>query len=131
MTTEPVNLRLALDSFTDEWDPRIVTCINDYDVRIVKIRGEFVWHRHLETDEFFHVLDGEIDIALREPDGQERTVHLDQGSVFTVPRGTEHKPASEHGASVLLLEPSSTMNTGDREGELPEHIRSTTGRNLA
>jgi len=131
MTASAISLEHALNSFDDEWSPRIVTRVNDYDVRVVKIRGEFVWHRHLDTDEFFHVLHGEVDIAMREADGREHVVHLQQGSVFTVPRGVEHKPQSTHGASMLLFEPSGTVNTGDREGQLPAHIQSTTGQPLA
>ncbi|WP_422395715.1 hypothetical protein [Rhodococcus sovatensis] len=81
MTTQPVELHRALDTFTDEWSPHIVTRVNDYDVRVVKVRGEFVWHRHVDTDEFFHVLSGELDIALRETPGHERIVRLAAGSV--------------------------------------------------
>lgn len=130
MTTQPVELQRVLDTFADEWSPHIVTRVNDYDVRVVKIRGDFVWHRHVDTDEFFHVLSGDIDIALRETPGHERVVHLAAGSVFTVPRGVEHKPSSVDGASVLLFEPSSTVNTGDRSDDIPAHIRSTTGRDI-
>lgn len=131
MTASAISLDHALESFDDEWSPRIVTRVNDYDVRVAKIKGEFVWHRHLGTDEFFHVLRGEVDIAMRDADGAEHVVHLRQGSVFTVPRGVEHKPQSLHGASILLFEPSTTVNTGDREDQLPAHIRSTTGQPLA
>lgn len=104
-----------------------MTRVNDYDVRVVKIKGEFVWHRHVDTDEFFHVLTGDVDIEMRDEDGSEHSVHLQQGSVFTVRRGVEHKPRSILGASVMLFEPSGTVNTGNRTDELPEHIRSTTG----
>lgn len=131
MTASAISLEHALNSFDDEWSPRIVTRVNDYDVRVVKIRGEFVWHRHLDTDEFFHVLHGEVDIAMRDAEGREHVVHLRQGSVFTVPRGVEHTPQSPKGASMLLFEPSGTVNTGDQEGQLPAHIRPTTGRPLA
>lgn len=131
MTASAISLEHALNSFDDEWSPRIVTRVNDYDVRVVKIKGEFVWHRHLDTDEFFHVLHGEVDIALRDADGGEHVVHLRQGSVFTVPRGVEHKPQSAHGGSMLLFEPSGTVNTGDLKGRLPEHIKTTIGQPLA
>lgn len=130
MATKPVVLDHALASFTEEWCPRIVTRVNDYDVRVVKVRGEFVWHRHLDTDEFFHVLDGVLDIGVRDEDGTQSVVHLEAGSVYTVPRGVEHKPSSEHGASVLLFEPSGTVNTGDLEGPAPDHIESTSGRDI-
>ena len=93
MSNEPTVLATALASFDDLWSPRIVTRVNDYDVRVAKVAGEHVWHAHDDTDEFFLVLDGELHIALREPAG-ERTVLLPRGSVFTVPRGTEHRPSS-------------------------------------
>ena len=94
MDTMPVNLTAALSSFDDVYDPRIVARMNDYDVRIAHARGEHVWHVHADTDEFFLVLDGQFDIAMRADDGSERTVSLRRGDVFVVPKGTEHKPSS-------------------------------------
>ena len=130
MTAEPVNLTAALASFDDVYSPRIVTRMNDYDVRVAHVRGEHVWHVHEHTDEFFLVLDGRFDVALRGPDGQVRTVELGQGDTFVVPRGTEHKPSSP-GGSILMFEPSGTSSTGDRhEGEIPDHVDSTTGHTL-
>lgn len=126
----PVNLSQALASFTDIYSPRIVGRVNDYDIRIAHARGEHLWHVHDETDEFFLVLDGQFDIALRE-DGRERTVTLRAGEIFVVPRGTEHKPSSP-GGSILMFEPSGTLTTGDRhEGELPAHVDSTTGHDIS
>jgi mannose-6-phosphate isomerase-like protein (cupin superfamily) len=128
-TPAPVNLPAALSSFDDVYSPRIVTRVNDYDVRIAHARGEHVWHVHEDTDEFFLVLDGGFDIAIRDADG-ERTVSLGQGDVFVVPRGTEHKPSSR-GGSILMFEPTGTPTTGDHyEGELPDHVDSTTGHAL-
>ncbi len=130
MDTMPVNLTAALSSFDDVYDPRIVARMNDYDVRIAHARGEHVWHVHADTDEFFLVLDGQFDIALRADDGSERTVSLRRGDVFVVPKGTEHKPSSA-GSSILMFEPSQTLTTGDwHEGEIPGHVRATTGREL-
>jgi len=130
MKPQPVNLTTALASFDDVYSPRIVTRMNDYDVRIAHARGEHVWHVHDETDEFFLVLDGRFDISLRGADGSETTVVLSQGDVFVVPRGTEHKPSSP-GGSILMFEPSGTSTTGDRhEGEIPDHVDSTTGHEL-
>jgi mannose-6-phosphate isomerase-like protein (cupin superfamily) len=130
MTAEPVNLSAALASFDDVYSPRIVTRMNDYDVRVAHVKGEHVWHVHEHTDEFFLVLDGRFDVALREPDGQVRTVVLGQGDTFVVPRGTEHKPSSP-GGSILMFEPSGTSSTGDRhEGEIPDHVDSTAGHTL-
>ncbi|MHA5049629.1 cupin domain-containing protein [Streptomyces sp. SD15] len=129
MSTQPVSLPAALASFTDLWSPRIVTTVNDYDVRVAKVEGEHVWHIHDHTDEFFLVLEGELTIALREPEG-ERTVVLPKGSVFTVPRGTEHKPIAPGGAEILLFEPTGTLTVGDHHDEVPDHVHATTGQAL-
>ena len=126
---EPIALSAALASFSDLWSPRIVTAVNDYDVRIAKVDGEHVWHVHDHTDEFFLVLEGELTIALRETAG-ERTVVLPKGSVFTVPRGTEHKPSAPTGAAILLFEPTGTVTVGDRHDEVPDHVDATTGHAL-
>ncbi|MCX3287255.1 cupin domain-containing protein [Streptomyces sp. NEAU-H22] len=129
MTQEPVSLAHALDSFSEQWSPRIVTAVNDYDVRLAKVEGEHVWHVHDHTDEFFLVLDGELRIALREPAG-ERTVVLPKGSVFTVPRGTEHKPYATAPTAILMFEPTGTLTVGDRHDEIPDHVDATTGHEL-
>lgn len=127
---DKVDLAAALASFDEVYSPRIVGRVNDYDVRIAHVRGEHVWHVHESTDEFFLVLDGSFDVALRDTSGAERTVHLDRGDVFVVPAGTEHKPSSDGGA-ILMFEPSGTVTTGDRhDGEIPAHVHSTTGREL-
>jgi len=129
MTVSPVNLNQALASFTDIYSPRIIGRVNDYDIKIAHAQGEHVWHVHEDTDEFFLVLDGVFDIALRD-DGGERTVSLGAGEVFVVPRGIEHKPSSS-GGSVLMFEPSGTVSTGDRhEGEIPAYVHSTAGRSI-
>ncbi|MFD8233012.1 cupin domain-containing protein [Streptomyces sp. NPDC059696] len=130
MSSEPIPLRRALASFDALWSPRIVPHVNDYDVRIAKVEGEHIWHVHDDTDEFFLVLDGELRICLREPDGQ-RTVLLPQGAVFTVPRGTEHKPYAPSGAAILMFEPTGTPTVGDRHDEIPEHVDSSTGHALS
>lgn len=129
MSNVPIPLSKALASFDALWSPRIVTRVNDYDVRIAKVEGEHVWHVHDDTDEFFLVLDGELRISLREPEG-ERTVVLPQGAVFTVPRGTEHKPYAPSGAAILMFEPTGTPTVGDRHDEIPGHVDSTTGHAL-
>lgn len=130
MDLKPVNLTAALRSFDDVYDPRIVARVNDYDVRIAHASGEHVWHVHADTDEFFLVLEGRFDVALRDEAGHEATVSLRQGDVFVVPRGTEHKPSSS-GGSILMFEPSQTSTTGDwHEGDIPAHVHSTTGTEL-
>ena len=130
MTDTPVNLTQALAAFTDVYSPRIVGRVNDYDVRVAHARGEHVWHVHDHTDEFFLVIDGQFDIALRDEDGSETTVSLRPGDIYVVPKGTEHKPSSP-GGSILMFEPSQTLTTGDwHEGEIPDHVHSTTGQDL-
>ncbi|SHN48249.1 cupin domain-containing protein [Cryptosporangium aurantiacum] len=123
--SEPISLTAALASFDVLWSPRIVTKVNDYDVRIARVAGEHVWHTHDHTDEFFLVLDGELRIDL--PD---RAVTLQRGEVFTVPRGTAHKPSSPDGAAILMFEPTGTSTVGDRHDDVPAHVDATTGHAL-
>jgi mannose-6-phosphate isomerase-like protein (cupin superfamily) len=104
-----VNIPEKLASFSDHWAPRIVARYNDNEVRLVKVEGEFIWHRHDDTDELFLVLDGILDIELRE-----RTVTLEAGDLFVVPRGTEHRPCARNGeVKLLLMDPKDMPNTGD------------------
>jgi mannose-6-phosphate isomerase-like protein (cupin superfamily) len=133
----PVELATALGSFDQLWSPRIVTRVNDYDVRVAKVAGEHIWHAHDDTDEFFLVIEGELRIALRGPgatgpDGEpgERTVVLPKGAVFVVPRGVEHRPSSPGGASILMFEPTGTPTVGDRHDPVPDHVDATTGHGL-
>lgn len=130
MTVTPTSLRQALATFSDAYSPRIIGRVNDHDIRIAHVRGEHVWHVHDRTDEFFLVLDGQFDIALRDGDG-ERTVSLRSGEILVVPSGIEHKPSSP-GGSILMFEPSGTLTTGDRhEGDIPAHVDSTAGRDIS
>ncbi|GHG33041.1 MULTISPECIES: cupin domain-containing protein [Amycolatopsis] len=124
----PIDLNEVLASFDAAWSPRIVTRVNDYDIRLARFDGEHVWHVHENTDEFFLVLDGEIEIGLRDPD--ERVVTLGRGQVFVVPKGTFHKPSSKAGASVLLVEPAGTLSVGDEHDEVPAHVDVTTGHRV-
>jgi mannose-6-phosphate isomerase-like protein (cupin superfamily) len=128
MTAAPVNLSQTLGGFGEIYSPRIVGQVNDYDVKIAHAKGEHLWHVHEHTDEFFLVLDGRFDVTLREPGG-ERTVELHAGDIFVVPKGVEHKPSSP-GGSILMFEPSGTLNTGDRHEDIPAHIPTTTGQPL-
>ena len=127
--TKKVNLSEALDSFEAIYSPRVVATMNDYDVRVAHTLGEHIWHSHEDTDEFFLVLAGRFDIAMRDSDGNERLVELHEGDMFVVPKGVEHKPSSP-GGSILMFEPSGTSSTGDHAGPLPDHIDSTTGHSL-
>jgi mannose-6-phosphate isomerase-like protein (cupin superfamily) len=116
-----VNVDMMLSRFTDHWSPKKIAQINDYDVRIVKAHGEFTWHTHPDTDEFFMVLDGELTIHMRAGD-----VALRPRELFVVPRGVEHCPSADAEAVVLLLEPSTVVNTGDAGGELTAEVRTVT-----
>ncbi|QWF78082.1 cupin domain-containing protein [Amycolatopsis sp. CA-230715] len=127
--TEPIDLTAALSTFDELWSPRIAARVNDYDVRLAKVKGVHVWHVHDDTDEFFLVLDGVLDIALREQ-GTERVVTLNRGEVFVVPKGTEHCPSSVDGASILLFEPTGTLTVGDRHEQVPDHVDVTVGHRL-
>lgn len=130
MDSKPVNLTDALASFNEVYSPRIVARINDYDVRVAHVGGEHVWHVHEDTDEFFLVLEGRFDVAVREADGSQTAISLGPGDTFVVPRAVEHKPSSPGGA-ILMFEPSGTSTTGDRhDGEIPDHVDSTTGHEL-
>jgi mannose-6-phosphate isomerase-like protein (cupin superfamily) len=109
MKVDKVNIPVKLASFSDHWAPRIVARYNDNEVRLVKVEGEFIWHQHDDTDELFLVLDGTLDIELRD-----RTVTLEAGELFVVPRGTEHRPCARNGeVKLLLIDPKDLPNTGD------------------
>jgi mannose-6-phosphate isomerase-like protein (cupin superfamily) len=113
---EVVNLDEVFASFEDRWSPRIVAAINDYDVKIVHVAGEFVWHDHADTDEFFLVLAGRLVIDLDHP-ALPSQVELTPGEVYVVPRGVAHRPVADEGTRLLLLEPRGTVNTGDSEAD--------------
>jgi mannose-6-phosphate isomerase-like protein (cupin superfamily) len=107
-----VNLAEKLSLFSDHWMPRIVGELNGQHVKLAKLLGDFIWHRHPDEDELFLVLSGELELHLRE-----RVVTLREGEFFIVPRGVEHKPVAREEVHLLLLEPTSTRNTGDAVNE--------------
>ncbi len=109
---EKVNLAEKLSLFADHWSPKVVGELNGQHVKLVKMKGDFVWHRHEAEDELFLVLKGQLVIELRD-----RTVELAEGEFFIVPRGAEHKPRADKECHVLLLEPASTLNTGNVRDE--------------
>lgn len=130
MSSDVTNIDDLLASFDELWAPRIVATVNDWAVKIAKIRGEHVWHAHADTDEVFVVLSGELEIARRAPEGEpgdEAVVRLGPRDVHVVPRGVEHRPRSAGGAVVMLVEPASTLSTGDFAGAVPDHITATSG----
>jgi mannose-6-phosphate isomerase-like protein (cupin superfamily) len=106
--TGKINLAEKLATFSEHWSPRTVAQLNNYDVMVVKVKGEFVWHKHDETDDFFLILQGELDIQMRD-----RTVTLGPGEIFIVPKGVEHRPVARGEVHMLLIEPTGTPNTGD------------------
>jgi mannose-6-phosphate isomerase-like protein (cupin superfamily) len=110
---DKVNLAKKLALLEAPFQPGIVGYLNDYKLAVAKVQGEFVWHSHPETDDFFLVLEGRLTIQLRE-----RNVELGPGELFVVPAGVEHCPRSDEGAEILLIEPRGTVNTGDAGGAL-------------
>ncbi|WP_371233737.1 cupin domain-containing protein [Pseudomonas sp. QE6] len=111
-TRQPVNLQDKLSRIHETWQPRVIAEMNDYQFKVVKLHGDFVWHSHADTDETFIVLDGELRIDFR--DGP---LTLRAGELYVVPRGVEHKPYAEHEVQVMLIEPRGVLNTGDAGGE--------------
>jgi mannose-6-phosphate isomerase-like protein (cupin superfamily) len=103
-----INLAEKLSTFSEHWQPRVIGQFNGHDVMVVKIKGEFVWHQHDDTDDFFLVLKGNITIRMDDGD-----VALSPGEVFVVPKGVQHCPVAEEDAQILLIEPTGTPNTGN------------------
>ena len=101
--------------------------VNDWALKVARVRGEYVWHTHPDTDEVFVIRDGALDIDVRPADVDAYTVHLEKDDTFVVPRGVDHRPRSSGGAVVYLIEPAATLSTGDYAGDVPDHITSTTG----
>ncbi len=118
MPDEVRNITRALASFDEPWQPRRLITVNDYDVKVAKLHGEFTWHTHPDTDELFLVLSGRLTIQLRD-----RDVRLGPNDVFVVPRGVEHCPLAAEEVQVLLIEPQGTVNTGDSPGALTSSLQ--------
>lgn len=114
---DKINLSAKLASFAEYWRPRTVAQLNELDVMVVKVKGEFVWHKHDATDDFFLVLQGTLDIELRD-----RTVTLGPGEIYVVPKGVEHRPVAREEVHLLLIEPSGTPNTGDARTAAPRTL---------
>lgn len=118
MSDDVRNVQSALASIDEPWQPHRLARVNDWDVKVVKLQGEFVWHTHPDTDELFLVVSGELTIQLRD-----RDVVLGPQDVFVVPRGVEHCPTAAGEVHALLFEPSGTVNTGDAEGRMTAPLR--------
>lgn len=108
-----INLAEKLTKVTEHWSPRVIAELNDYQFKLARLQGEFVWHDHPDTDEAFLVLEGSLRIELR--DG---VVTLQKGELYVVPKGVEHRPVADEECHVLLIEPRGVVNTGDAGGEL-------------
>jgi len=111
MADTAINLKDKLARFSEHWSPRVIAEMNDYQFKLVKIQGEFVWHSHADTDEVFIVLDGLMSLEFRD-----KVVQLAAGEMYVVPRGVEHRPVASRECSVMLVEPRGVVNTGDAGG---------------
>lgn len=110
---EVINLKDKFTKFTEHWSPRVIAEMNDYQFKLVKVEGDFVWHDHPDTDEVFIVIDGSLDIEFR--DG---IVTLKSGEMFVIPKGIEHKPKATSECKIMLIEPKGVVNTGNADSEL-------------
>ena len=108
-----INLEDKLSKFSEHWSPKVIAEMNDYQFKLVKIEGEFVWHEHPDTDEVFIVIEGTMQIEF-----EDRTIELSEGEMLVVPRGVRHKPYAEAECKVMLVEPRGVVNTGDTGDEL-------------
>ncbi len=108
-----INLEDKLSKFSEHWSPKVIAEMNDYQFKLVKIEGEFVWHEHPDTDEVFIVIEGTMKIEF-----EDRTIELREGEMLVVPKGVRHKPYAEEECKVMLVEPRGIVNTGDTGDEL-------------
>ena len=113
LTKPKINLKSKLELIKDYWSPKVVAELNDYQFKLAKIKDEFIWHQHNDTDEAFMVIEGNIEIEL-----EDSTVKLSEGEMFIVPKGAKHKPIARGEAHIMLIEPRDVKNTGDFENEL-------------
>ena len=108
-----INLEDKLSKFSEHWSPKVIAEMNDYQFKLVKIEGDFVWHDHPDTDEVFIVIEGTMQIEF-----EDRTIELREGEMLVVPKGVRHKPYAEEECKVMIVEPRGVVNTGDTEGDL-------------
>lgn len=113
MKYQPINFKEKFSLFNNHWKPRVIAGMNDYQFKLVKVEGEFVWHDHPDTDEVFIVLEGQLDIEFR--DGK---VTICKGEMYVVPKGIEHKPVANDECQIMVIEPRGVINTGDNESDL-------------
>ena len=108
-----INLQDKFAKFSEHWTPKVIAEMNDYQFKLVKIEGEFVWHNHSDTDEVFIVVEGKMKIEF-----EHETIELNQGEMYVVPKGVQHKPYAEQECKVMLVEPKGVVNTGENSGDL-------------
>ena len=113
MTFKVINFKDKFAKFSEHWSPRVIAKMNDYQFKLAKVEGEFVWHDHPDTDEVFVVIEGSLNIEFR--DGM---VSLESGEMFVIPKGVEHKPSASSECKIMLIEPKGVINTGDTDSEL-------------
>ena len=113
MKYKALNFEEKFSRFSDHWFPRVIAEMNDYQFKLVKVQGQFVWHKHPETDEVFIVINGVLDIEFK--DGK---VTLESGEMFVIPKGVEHRPVAKKECKMMLIEPKGVVNTGDAGGQL-------------
>ncbi len=108
-----INLKEKLSKLNEYWSPRVITEMNDYQFKIVKVKGDFIWHHHKDTDEAFIVIEGSMVIKFKN-----KSVKLNAGEIFVVPKGVEHKPYAKNECKILIIEPKGVINTGQNKNEL-------------
>ena len=113
MKTKKININKKLKKFSDHWSPKVIAEMNDYQFKLAKIKGEFIWHEHKDTDEVFIVIDGRMQIEF-----QNETIELEKGDMYVVPKGVQHKPPAEEECKIMLVEPRGVLNTGENTNDL-------------
>ena len=117
MENKKINVNRKLEKFKDQWSPKVVAEMNNYQVKLAKISGQFIWHKHDTTDELFYVIKGNMKIVFR--DG---AINLSEGEMYVVPKGIEHKPVAEKECHIMLVEPKGILNTGEINNELTANL---------
>ena len=108
-----INLKEKLSLFSEHWSPKVISELNDYQIKLVKIQGDFVWHNHSETDELFLVIEGKMKIEFKN-----KTIELNKGELYVVPKGIDHRPYAEDECQIMLIEPRGVVNTGENKNDL-------------
>ena len=110
---EKINIKSKFEKFNDLWTPKVIAEMNNYQFKLVKVKNEFIWHQHEDTDEAFFVIEGKMNIEF-----EDSVIELTEGEMLVVPKGRKHKPFAENQAKIMLVEPKGVVNTGDQESEL-------------